>query len=67
MFGLLGQALSIFSVGLSKQFWQLVFSRALSGALNVCMPSSRFSSPKVSKLTLDIYSLREMLALQKVW
>ncbi|CEL60269.1 Protein ZINC INDUCED FACILITATOR-LIKE 1 OS=Arabidopsis thaliana GN=ZIFL1 PE=2 SV=1 [Rhizoctonia solani AG-1 IB] len=34
MFGLLGQALSIFSVGLSKQFWQLVFSRALSGALN---------------------------------
>ncbi|KAG8727360.1 hypothetical protein FRC11_013425 [Ceratobasidium sp. 423] len=34
MFGLFGQALSIFSVGLSKQFWQLVFSRALSGALN---------------------------------
>ncbi|CAE7170292.1 unnamed protein product [Rhizoctonia solani] len=34
LFGLFGQALSIFAVGLSKQFWQLVFSRALSGALN---------------------------------
>ncbi|KAJ1311927.1 hypothetical protein OPQ81_010387 [Rhizoctonia solani] len=34
MFGLFGQAISIFSVGLSKRFWQLVFSRALSGALN---------------------------------
>ncbi|CAE6344236.1 unnamed protein product [Rhizoctonia solani] len=34
MFGLFGQALSIFCVGLSKQFWQLVFSRAMSGALN---------------------------------
>ncbi|CEL60266.1 putative peptide/nitrate transporter At3g43790 OS=Arabidopsis thaliana GN=ZIFL2 PE=2 SV=2 [Rhizoctonia solani AG-1 IB] len=34
MFGLFGQAVSIFSVGLSKKYWQLVFSRALSGALN---------------------------------
>ncbi|KEP46582.1 MFS general substrate transporter, partial [Rhizoctonia solani 123E] len=34
MFGLFGQAASIFSVGLSKRFWQVVFSRALSGALN---------------------------------
>ncbi|CAE6499729.1 unnamed protein product [Rhizoctonia solani] len=34
MFGLFGQAISIFSVGLSKKFWQVVFSRALSGALN---------------------------------
>ncbi|CAE6475066.1 unnamed protein product [Rhizoctonia solani] len=34
LFGIFGQALSIFSVGLSKKFWQLVFSRALSGALN---------------------------------
>ncbi|CAE7170305.1 unnamed protein product [Rhizoctonia solani] len=34
MFGLFGQAVSIFSVGLSKRFWQVVFSRALSGALN---------------------------------
>ncbi|CAE6445274.1 unnamed protein product [Rhizoctonia solani] len=34
MFGLFGQALSIFSVGLSKRFWQLVLSRAMSGALN---------------------------------
>ncbi|CUA78546.1 Protein ZINC INDUCED FACILITATOR-LIKE 1 [Rhizoctonia solani] len=34
LFGMFGQALSIFSVGLSKKFWQLVFSRALSGALN---------------------------------
>ncbi|EUC58980.1 MFS multidrug transporter [Rhizoctonia solani AG-3 Rhs1AP] len=34
LFGLFGQALSIFAVGLSRQFWQLVFSRALSGALN---------------------------------
>ncbi|CAE7170299.1 unnamed protein product [Rhizoctonia solani] len=34
MFGLFGQALSIFLFGLSKQFWQLVASRSLSGALN---------------------------------
>ncbi|CAE6472936.1 unnamed protein product [Rhizoctonia solani] len=34
MFGLFGQALSVFLFGLSKQFWQLVVSRALSGALN---------------------------------
>ncbi|CAE6468440.1 unnamed protein product [Rhizoctonia solani] len=34
MFGLLGQAVSIFLFGLSKQFWQLVASRSLSGALN---------------------------------
>ncbi|QRW18662.1 major facilitator superfamily transporter [Rhizoctonia solani] len=34
MFGLFGQAVSIFSVGLSKRYWQLVFSRAISGALN---------------------------------
>ncbi|CAE6485211.1 unnamed protein product [Rhizoctonia solani] len=34
MFGLFGQAVSIFAVGLSKRFWQLIFSRSLSGALN---------------------------------
>ncbi|EUC58978.1 MFS transporter [Rhizoctonia solani AG-3 Rhs1AP] len=34
IFGLFGQALSVFLFGLSKRFWQLVVSRALSGALN---------------------------------
>ncbi|KAJ1311924.1 hypothetical protein OPQ81_010384 [Rhizoctonia solani] len=34
MFGLFGQTFSIFSIGLSKRFWHLVFSRASSGALN---------------------------------
>lgn len=34
MFGLFGLALSIFSFGLSKAFWQLVLTRALAGALN---------------------------------
>ncbi|KAH7345487.1 major facilitator superfamily domain-containing protein [Rhizoctonia solani] len=37
MFGLFGQALSVFLFGLSKQFWQLVVSRSLSGALNANM------------------------------
>ncbi|CAE6442044.1 unnamed protein product [Rhizoctonia solani] len=37
MFGLFGQALSIFLFGLSKQFWQLILSRSLSGALNANM------------------------------
>ncbi|KAH7345488.1 major facilitator superfamily domain-containing protein [Rhizoctonia solani] len=34
MFGSFGQAISISLVVISKQFWQLVFSRSLSGALN---------------------------------
>ncbi|QRV75725.1 major facilitator superfamily transporter [Ceratobasidium sp. AG-Ba] len=34
MFGLFGLALSIFSFGLSKTFGGLIFTRALSGALN---------------------------------
>ncbi|KAH7345486.1 major facilitator superfamily domain-containing protein [Rhizoctonia solani] len=64
MFGLFGQALSIFSVGLSKGFWQLVFSRALSGALN---GNAAVAKSMVVELTDETNQAQAFAFLPIVW
>ncbi|CAE6425043.1 unnamed protein product [Rhizoctonia solani] len=64
MFGLFGQAISIFSVGLSKRFWQLVFSRALSGALN---GNAAVAKSMVVELTDETNQAQAFAFLPIVW
>ncbi|CEL60262.1 Protein ZINC INDUCED FACILITATOR-LIKE 1 OS=Arabidopsis thaliana GN=ZIFL1 PE=2 SV=1 [Rhizoctonia solani AG-1 IB] len=64
LFGLLGQAISIFSVGLSMQFWQLVFSRAMSGALN---GNTGVSKSMVVELTDETNQAQAFAILPIVW
>ncbi|CAE6445304.1 unnamed protein product [Rhizoctonia solani] len=64
MFGLFGQAISIFCVGLSKRYWQLVFSRALSGALN---GNTGVSKSMVAELTNETNQAQAFAFMPIVW
>lgn len=64
MFGLFGQAISIFAVGLSKQFWQLVVSRSLSGALN---GNTGVAKSMVAELTDETNQAQAFAFLPIVW
>ncbi|KAJ1311926.1 hypothetical protein OPQ81_010386 [Rhizoctonia solani] len=64
MFGLFGQAISIFSVGLSKRFWQLVVSRSLSGALN---GNTGVAKSMVAELTDETNQAQAFAFLPIVW
>ncbi|CAE6425035.1 unnamed protein product [Rhizoctonia solani] len=64
MFGLFGQAISIFSVGLSKQFWQLVVSRSISGALN---GNTGVAKSMVAELTDETNQAQAFAFLPIVW